>query len=167
MPVVISVQSRGAVSVVEFDDGASLRCTRDFVRRSSLRRGQDIDDVFVARLQDTASLDLARSEAQRLNRRQRYSRRQLCNKLRDAGIGREAANLALDELESHGELDDRVVARDIARKGLRQLLARDSALTERDFLAVQARRLVMRGFGAGAASDACQRAWQDARREVH
>ncbi|MXX81180.1 MAG: RecX family transcriptional regulator [Chloroflexi bacterium] len=161
MPVVISVQSRGAVSVVEFDDGASLRCTREFVRRSNLQRGQDIDDIFVDRLRETASPELARSEAQRLDRRQRYSRRQICSKLRDVGIGAEAANLALDELESRGELDDRIVARDIARKGLRQLISRDPSLSEVGFRTAQTRRLLMRGFTPGAAAEACQQVWME------
>ena len=161
MPVVISVQSRGAVSVVEFDDGASLRCTREFVRRSNLQRGQDIDDIFVERLRETASPELARSEAQRLNRRQRYSRRQIGSKLREVGIGAEAANLALDELESRGELDDRIVARDIARKGLRQLISRDPSLSEVGFRTAQTRRLLMRGFTPGAAAEACQQVWME------
>ncbi|MCY3568734.1 MAG: RecX family transcriptional regulator [Chloroflexi bacterium] len=162
MTAVTSVRASGAMSVVEFDDGTSFRCTRDFARRSQLSRGQEIDDVFVARLQESASDDLALAEAQRLNQRRRYSRNEISHRLREAQIASAAVERALEELERRGELNDRDVALRLASKGLRQLLTRDSTLTEREFQIVQARRLMMRGFGAGAASDACRRAWQDA-----
>ena len=162
MTSVTSIRRSGTMSVVEFDDGTSFRCTREFARRSQLTRGQEIDDVFVARLQESASNDLALAEAQRLNRRQRYSRNEISHRLREAQISSLAVERALEELEQSGELDDREVACRIARKGLRQLLTRDSTLSEREFKTVQARRLRMRGFGTGAASDACRRAWQDA-----
>ena len=163
MTAVVSVRPTGGVSVVDFDDGTSFRCTRDFVRRSQLSRGQQIDDVFVARLRESASRDLALSEAQRLNRRQRYSRREIRNKLLQGDIAAGAADLALDELEGRGELDDLVVARRAAGKGLRQLLSRDPSLTERGFYTVQQRRLLLRGFGSGTASAACREAWKDVR----
>ncbi len=163
MTAVVSVRPTGAVSVVDFDDGTSFRCTRDFARRSQLGRGQQIDDVFVARLRESASRDLALSEAQRLNRRQRYSRREMRNKLLHGDITASAADLALDELEGRGELDDLVVARQAASKGLRQLLSRDPSLTESGFYTVQQRRLLLRGFGSGTASAACREAWLDVR----
>lgn len=163
MKAVTSVRPSGAMSVVEFDDGTSFRCTRDFARRSQLGRGQQIEDVLVARLQESASSDLALAEAERLIRRQRYSRNQIAQRLREAQIASYAIERALDELERRGELDDREVAYRLARNGVRQLLTRDSTLTERGFQTLQARRLVMRGFGADAAFDACQRAWREVR----
>ncbi len=163
MTAVVSVRPTGAVSVVDFDDGTSFRCTRDFVRRSQLSRGQQIDDIFIARLREAASYDLALSEAQRLNRRQRYSRKEIRGKLLGAGIDADAAERALSELDQSGELDDRLVAAQIARKGLRLLLGRDPYLTASDFRTVQTRRLLLRGFGLGAAAGACEQAWS----EVH
>lgn len=159
MTEVVSVRPAGAVSVVAFDDGTSFRCTRDFVRRSHLSRGQQIEEVFVARLRDSASLDLATSEAQRLNRRRRYSRREIANKLTAAGISANVAREALDELEQLGTLNDHMVALDLARKGLRQALSRDPHLQRNRFRMMQTRRLALRGFDPATAAQACNDAW--------
>lgn len=162
MTQVVSVRPAGAVSVVDFDDGTSIRCTRDFIRRSHLSKGQQIEAVFVDRLRDSASHDLALSEAQRLNRRRRYSRLEIANKLVAAGISAAAAREALDELEQSGELNDQLVALALARKGLRQALSRDPQLGRSGFRMLQTRRLALRGFDAATAAQACSDAWHDA-----
>ncbi len=161
MAVVVSVRPAGAASVVDFDDGSSFRCTRDFARRCHLSRGQEIDAVFIARLRDTASFDLALFEAQRLNRRRRYSRLEITNKLISVRIPADTARLALDELEQRGELDDQSVALDLARKGLRQALSRNPQLPRSKYRSLQTRRLLLRGFNAATASEACRTAWSE------
>lgn len=163
MTVVVSVRPAGAVSVVDFDDGTSFRCTRDFIRRSHLSRGQQIEEVFVERLRDSASMDLATSEAQRLIQRRRYSRQEIANKLTAVGIASDVAHAALDDLEQLGTLNDHAVALELARKGLRQGLSRDPRLQRSEFRSQQTRKLTLRGFHAATAAQACHEAWS----EVH
>ena len=161
MPTIISVRPAGSASLVEFDDGGSLRCTREFARRSGFRRGQEIDAVFVARLRDSAWFDFAICEARRLSRLRRYSRMEIANKLAAARVPPDAARSVLDELEERGEIDERSVALALARKGVRQALRRDPQLERHRFRIVQTRRLLLRGFGAATASAACREAWSE------
>ncbi len=149
--------------MVDFDDGTSLRCTREFAHRSQLHRGQEIDAVFVERLRDSASFDLALSEARRLCRLDRYSRMQIASKLVATRVSSDTAQSILDQLERRGELDDQHVALELARKGLRQALCRDPQLECRRFRIVQTRRLRLRGFELGIATDACREAWSEVR----
>lgn len=161
MTEVLSIRPSGALSTVDFDDGTSLRCTRDFAARSQISRGQDIDPVFIDRLRESASFDLATHEARRLIRRQRYSRNEIAAKLKAAGLASDVIGETLGLLERRGELDDLAVALHIARQKLRLAQGRDSSLTWSEFGPAQARRLMMRGFHAGAAKQAARLAWSE------
>lgn len=161
MTEVLSIRASGALSTVDFDDGTSFRCTRDFAARCQISRGQDIDPVFVDRLRESASFDLATHEARRLIRRQRYSRNEIAAKLKAAGLSTEVIREALELLERRGELDDLAVALHIARQKLRLAQGRSSGLTWSEFGPAQARRLTMRGFNAGAAKQAVRLAWSE------
>jgi len=161
MTEVLSIRASGALSTVDFGDGTSLRCTRDFAARSHLSRGQDIDPVFIDRLRESASVDLATHEARRLIRRQRYSRNEIAAKLKAAGIASDVIGETLELFEQRGELDDLAVALHIARQRLRLAQGRDSALTWSEFGPAQARRLTMRGFHAGTAQQAVRLAWSE------
>ncbi|MCY3923845.1 MAG: RecX family transcriptional regulator [Chloroflexota bacterium] len=161
MTEVLSIHASGALSTVDFDDGTSLRCTRDFAARSHFSRGQEIDPVFVDRLRESASFDLATHEARRLIRRQRYSRNEIAAKLNVAGLASDVIRETLGLLERRGELDDLAVALHIARQKLRLAQSRNAALTWSEFGPAQARRLTMRGFHAGAAKQAVRLAWSE------
>ena len=161
MTEVLSIRASGALSTVDFDDGTSFRCTRDFAARSRISRGQDIDPVVVDRLRESASFDLAAHEARRLIGRQRYSRNEIGAKLKAAGLSTAIIGETLQALESRGELDDLGVALHIARQKLRLAQAQDSGLTWSEFGPAQARRLTMRGFNAGAAKQAVRLAWSE------
>ncbi len=161
MTEVLSVRPTGSASTVDFDDGTSFRCTREFVQRSNITRGQQIDPIFVDRLREAASFDLALDQAQRLNRRGRYSRNEIAQRLRQAGIASQVAAHALDSLVECGELDDQTVALNIGRRSLRQALGRDPDLSWYRFRDLHARRLAMRGFGAAESSAALRQAWME------
>lgn len=161
MTEVLSIRASGAHSTVDFDDGRSFRCTRDFASRARITRGQQIDPVFVDRLVTSASFDLASHEARRLIRRQRYSRSEIAGRLKTAGLSAAIVGEVLDTLEERGELDDLGVALHIARQRLRIEQGRDSSLTWTDFGPAQARRLTMRGFGASTARHAVSLAWSE------
>lgn len=162
MTAVRSVRPTGSVSTVDFDDGTSFRCTREFVQRSNLTSGQRIDPVFVDRLRESASFDLALYHAQRLNQRGRYSRNEIAQRLRQAGVTQTDAERALDSLLDSGELDDRTVALTIARRSLRRALGREPDLSWSRFRNLHARRLAMRGFGAADSIAVLQQAWSEA-----
>ena len=159
MPTVVAVRRSGGAATVEFDDGASLRCTRDFLQRMRVSSGQEIAPVFVARLRETAEADLALHEASRLARRGRYSRRDIASRLHQAGVSSEAAREALDTLALQGELDDAATALALAKRGLRLALARDPQVTRQQFFSSQTQRLALRGFNSGTAATACRDAW--------
>lgn len=159
MTAVISVRPSGGVSTVAFDDGTSFRCTRAFVQQSNLSRGQQIDPVFVERLRRSASVDLAIHQAERLNRRGRYSRSEIAQRLRQQGIESSDVSRAVDVLRDRGELNDQSVALGIARRSLARALSRDPDLTWSGFRDRHARRLAMRGFGAADSSAALRQAW--------
>ncbi len=161
MSVIQSIHSSGGASTVQFDDGASFRCTHDFARRSQLQRGQTIDAVFVDRLRRSASLDLACSEAERLNRRGKYSRRQLVQRLIQEGMASHDVEEALDQLDQRGELDDAAVALKIVRRGLAQDLQRAGDHTWISVRQRHVRRLRMRGFDTGTAIAAVREAWSE------
>ncbi len=161
MTEVLSIRAKGTLSTVDFDDGTSLRCTRDFASRSRISRGQVIDPVFVERLQEAASFDLATHEARRLIGRQRYSRNEIAAKLKAAGLSTQVIGEALGMLERQGELDELAVAVHIARQKLRRAQSSNAARTWSDFGPAQVRRLTMRGFRAGVASEAVRVAWSE------
>lgn len=158
---VLSVKPIGAHSTVAFDDGTWLRCTRDFANRSQFSRGQTIDPVFIERLRESASLDLAVCEAQRLARRQRYSRNEISKKMQTSELPPGVIHEALDMLEQHGELDDASIALQLTRHNLRLSLARDPDLTWAKFSKSHARRLVLRGFNSSVAFQAVRIAWAE------
>ena len=161
MAAVVSIRPTGSTSTVNFDDGTSFRCTRDFVQRSNISRGQQIDPVFVDRLRESASYDLALYHAERLNRRGRYSRNELAQRLRQAGIVTSDATRALDSLVERGELDDQAVALSVARRSLRRALAREPSLSWNRFRNLHARRMALRGFGSADSSAALWQAWSE------
>ena len=161
MTEVLSIRPSGALSTVSFDDGTSLRCTRDFAARSQISRGQEIDPVLVDRLRESASVDLATHESRRLIRRQRYSRNQIAAKLKAAELSNEVIGNVLSMLEQQGELNDLAVAVHIARQKLRHAQGRNPALGWSDFGPAQARRLTMRGFSGGSANQAVRLAWSE------
>lgn len=161
MLAILSITPTGSVSTVSFDDGTSFRCTRDFLRRSNISRGQRIDPVFVDRLRESASYDLALSEADRLTRRNRYSRQEIAVKLRQAGLNDLDIRAALDTLAGRGELDDHHVALDLARRNLARAISRDPELTWSRFRLLYGRRLALRGFGAAESSSALREAWSE------
>ncbi len=156
-----SIRPAGALTVITFDDGAPLRCTRDFARRLNVRRGQAIDPVFIARLRESAAADHAERQAERLNRRGRDSRRAIAAKLQQAGIPDAAAARALDQLAARGELDDGAAALAYARRSLRQALQRDPELNWSSVRQRYGRRLALRGFAPGESSAALRQAWSE------
>lgn len=147
--------------MVSFDDGTSFRCTRDFLRHSNITRGQRIDPVFVERLRESASHDLALSQADRLTQRDRYSRKEIAVKLQQAGLNDQDIKAALDTLSARGELDDHRVALYAARRSLAQAISRDPELTWSRFRGLQTRRLALRGFGAAESNSAVREAWSE------
>lgn len=161
MTEVLSIKATGALSTVDFDDGTSFRCTRDFAARCHISRGQEIDPVFVDRLKESASFDLTTHEARRLIRRRRYSRNEIAAKLRAGGLFIDVIGESLDILEQRGELDDLAIALQIAQQKLRLAQGRNSGLTWSDFGPAQARRLTMRGFNTGVATQAVRLAWSE------
>ena len=161
MTAIRSIRPKGSVSLVEFDDGASFTCTREFARRAKLARGQQIEPVFVQRLRETATLDLARDQAERLIRHGRYSRKEIAVKLRRHEIAEPVITEALDRLAEDGALDDQAAALEIARRSLSRALNRDSDLNWSRFRTVHARRLALRGFSAADASAALRFAWSE------
>lgn len=161
MPAILSVRPTGSVSTVNFDDGTSIRCTRDFIRRSNISRGQQIDPVFVDRLRDSAASDLARVQAERLNQRGRLSRREIAVRMQQAGIQEPHIGTALTELATRGELDDLQVALALTRRALGKELNRNPDLTWHRFRGTQGRRLALRGFGAHESAAALKQAWTE------
>ena len=161
MTAVLSIRPSGSVSTVSFDDGTSFRCTREFVQRSSITRGQEIDPVFVERLRESASYDLALFHAERLSQRGRYSKNEILQRLRQAGVEQAEARRAIDSLVDRGELDEQAVALSVARRSLRRSLSRDPDLSWSRFHQLHARRLALRGFGAGESSAALRQAWSE------
>ena len=161
MTTIVSVKPSGSVSTVDFDDGTSFRCTRDFARRSNLNRGQQIDPIFVDRLRLSATTDLALSLAERLNRRGRYSRREIEVKLRDAEIPWTFVGPALDTLAEHGDLSDFAVALTVTRTSLQRFPDRGVPDHWRRFRETQTRRLRLRGFDPAAADQALRQAWAE------
>ena len=161
MTVILSIKRSGATSVVHFDDGTSFRCTRDFIRRSRLAPGQRIEPLFIDRLRESASYDLAVSEAERLVRRGRFSRGEIVSRLRQAELSITHINTALDALEARGELDDQAIALKIARRSLQRALVRDPNLSWNQFRSTHGRRLALRGFGPAQSSAALRQAWSE------
>ncbi|MDE2746289.1 MAG: RecX family transcriptional regulator [Chloroflexota bacterium] len=161
MPAILSVRPTGALSTVNFDDGTSFRCTRDFARRSNLFRGQQIDSVFVDRLRDSAAFDLARAQAERLNQRGRLSRQEIAVRMQQTGIREPHIGAALSDLTERGELDDLQVALASTRRNLGRELSRNPDLTWSRFRNTQGRRLALRGFGAHDSAEALRQAWTE------
>ena len=159
MTTVLSIKPSGSVSQVQLDDGTSFDCTREFARRSHLKRGQEIDAVLIERLRETATVDLARFHAQRLNSRAKYSRQEIAQRLQQLSIPISVANLALDQLAEDGALDERAVALDAAKRGLDQALRREEAMSWRRYHELLARRLAMRGFDPATSQAALRQAW--------
>ena len=161
MTEVLSIRASGPRSTVDFDDGTSVRCTREFAARAQIAPGQIIDPVVLERLRESASFDLATHEARRLIRRQRYSRNEVARRLKAAGLSNEVIGDALATLERQGELDELAVAVHIARQRLRRAQGHQDGLTWSTFGPAQARRLTMRGFSGGVAKQAVRLAWSD------
>lgn len=161
MPVIESIRRSSSISTVNFDDGTSIRCTSNFVRRSNIARGQLIDPVFVDRLRQSAEFDLAYSQAERLNRRGRMSRREIAVRLQQTGIQEAQIAAALDQLHQRGDLDDEVVALELTRRNLGRELNRNPDLSWRQFRSAQGRRLALRGFGQAATAAALKQAWSE------
>jgi hypothetical protein len=161
MTVIQSIRPAGSISVVDFDDGTSFRCTRDFLSRSQLSRGQQIDPIIIERLRETASSDLALSQSRSLNSRGRFGRNEIAVKLQQAGLSHGEINSALDRLEAEGELDDRSVALEVARRSLKRDMNRNPDLTWRGFHNRHSRRLALRGFAASVSTNALRRAWSE------
>ena len=161
MPAILSVRPSGSTSTVSFDDGTSIRCTREFVRRSNLSRGQQIDSVFVDRLRDSAAFDLARAQAERLNQRGRFSRTEIAVRMQQAGLPQPHISTALDDLAERGELDDYHVALASTRRNLSRELSRNPGLTWSRFRVTHGRRLALRGFGARDSAEALRQAWTE------
>ena len=167
MTTILSIRPTGSVSVVEFDDGTSVRCTRDFVRRSNMTRGQQIEPVLADRLRESAAQDLALAEAERLNRRGKHSRSEISARLRRTGIRDRDIRTALDALTERGALDDQAVALALARRGLSRALRRDPELTWNQFRTTHGRRLALRGFGAAESGAALRQAWSERARSAN
>ena len=161
MTAVVSIRPTGTLSTVDFDDGSSIRCTREFAQRSRIERGQQIDPVFIDRLRESASHDLALHEAHRLAARQRYSRQEIAVKLQMAGIAKQDVDTALDTLEAQGNLSDYAVALEIARRSLRLTLERDPDLTWARYRRLHTRRLSLRGFGMADTDASLRQAWSE------
>ena len=161
MTAVLSIRPSGALSTVNFDDGSSFRCTRAFAQRSKIKRGQQIDQVFVDRLRESASFDLATHEAQRLAGKQRYSRNEIAVKLQAGGLSKQTVDVVLDALEEQGALGDYAVALEIARRNLRLTLERDPDLTWPRFRLLHTRRMAMRGFAPAETSASLRQAWSE------
>ena len=161
MPAILSVRPTGSISTVNFDDGTSIRCTRDFIRRSNISRGQEIDPVFVDRLRNSAASDLARVLAERLNQRGRLSRREIAVRMQQAGIQEPHIGTALTELVERGELVDYHVALASTRRSLSRELSRNPDLTWSRFRSTHGRRLALRGFGARDSAQALKQAWTE------
>ena len=163
MTAILSIRPTGSVSTVNLDDGTSFRCTRDFVRRSNIARGQQIDPVFVERLRESAAFDLAHAQAERLNQRGRLSRQEIAVRLQQAGIQEPHLGTALSALAERGELDDYHVALASVRRNLNRDLGRHSELTWATFRSTHGRRLALRGFGAHDSARALKQAWEEVR----
>ena len=161
MTAVVSIRPTGALSTVDFDDGSSIRCTREFAQRSRIQRGQQIDPVFIDRLRESASHDLALHEAQRLVARQRYSRQEIAVKLQMADIAKQDVDTALDSLEARGELSDYAVALEVARRSLRLTLERDPDMTWASYRRLYTRRLSLRGFRMADIDASLRLAWSE------
>ncbi|MDE2966074.1 MAG: RecX family transcriptional regulator [Chloroflexota bacterium] len=161
MTAVLSIRPTGSVAVVEFDDGVPLRCTRDFLHRMKIRKGQQIEAVFVDRLRESAADDLALFEAERLNRRGRLSRNEIALKLQRADIPDSNARAALDLLAERGDLDDQSVALQVVRRSLNREISQNPDLTWNRFRNLQGRRLALRGFGSAESNAALRQAWAE------
>ena len=161
MSVIVSVRPSGSISVVELDDGTSFKCARDFARQARIARGQQIEPVLVQRLRESASLDLARSQAERLVRRGRYCRKEIAVRLLRVGIPQRAITEALDRLVEDGALDDQAVALEIARRSLSRALRQDPDLSWSRFRTLHVRRLTLRGFRSADAVTALRLAWSE------
>ena len=161
MPTLQYLKRRGRFITAEFDDGETIRCTRELVRRARLSPGQLIDEVFVDRLRDSAARDLARSEAERHSRDGSRNRSQIFARLTADGIATSHARQALDELVAEALLDDRELARQVARQQIDRALRRDADVSEFDLLRSLMRRLTMRGFTSEDAAGAVRDAWSE------
>jgi len=159
MTAIVSIQPSGSISIINFEDGASFRCTRDFVRRSNLKPGQQIEQIFVDRLRESASFDLALSQARRLNRKGRYSRREMSHKLQQAEIPDSDIKDALDTLSEQGEIDEQAVATELARRSLQRALSHDPDLSWSRFRDLHGRRFALRGFGVAESNAALRQVW--------
>ena len=107
MPEVASVRRKGRNVSVEFDDGSSLLCDRDFLPAHRLAAGQRIEAPFLDRLRAQAARhDAERSVLGWIAHKPR-SRADLSRRLRAKGIPDDVATAALDSLGEQGLLDDR------------------------------------------------------------
>ena len=161
--MIVQVRPRGSASTVTLDDGSTFRCSREFARRSRLGRGQAIDDAILERLRQSAEDDLALSLADRLNRQQRFSQRQMAARLIRDGIDPATATRVFEQLSERGELDDRAVALSLARRELERAAGRGEQWEWRAFRQRLAGRLALRGFAGPDINAALRAAWA----EVH
>ena len=161
MTLVLDVRRRGAVCVVQFEDGTELRCTRSFAQRTGITRGQEIEPVLIERLRETAGVELGLELARRRLGHGVHSRSELNQRLLGAGVPREAAETALNRLEALDELDDAAGALTLARISLRE---REHDWQE--FRARCGRRLQRRGFAGTDIARALQQAWSEAALEA-
>ncbi len=153
MPTIASIRPSGAATVITLDDHSDFRCTREFAARSRLSRGQQIDAVILERLRQQASFDLAYSEAARLLRKQKYSCREIAQRLSQSGCSRSDIRVAIDELAPAAQSDISIAA-SLTHDRWRRESQRDGATSWQEFRRRQAGRLAMRGFSPGAISAA-------------
>ncbi len=110
MPRVEAVRRRGRSLRVDFDDGTSLRCDRDFLPGRRLAEGQEIEAAILTRVVWQAARHDAERAALRLLAVRPRSRTELRRRLRGAGIGEEVVEETLERLAEQGYLDDRAFA---------------------------------------------------------